>query len=127
MANKEYEIKQLSEKFYLDYSQLKFPEILHKEDRPYVVFVIKINDNTFVVPFRSNITHKQSYRFRNTNKQTNSNTGLDFSKAVIVNKEEYLGNRTNIDSAEYIELENKIKFIKQKFKVYINNYIKKVH
>ena len=26
--NREYEIKQLSEKFYLDYSQLKFPEIL---------------------------------------------------------------------------------------------------
>lgn len=28
MAYREYEIKQLSEKFYLDYSQLKFPEIL---------------------------------------------------------------------------------------------------
>ena len=124
MNNREYEIKQLSEEFYLDYSQVKFPEILHKEDRPYIVFVIKINDNTFAVPFRTNITHNQSYRFKNTNKQTNSHTGLDFSKAVIVNEERYLGKKTFIDDAEYIELENKIKFIIQKFTVYVNNYIK---
>ena len=124
MNNRKYEIKQLSEKFYLDYSQVKFPEILHKEDRPYIVFVIKINDNTFAVPFRTNITHNQSYRFKNTNKQTNSHTGLDFSKAVIVNEERYLGKKTFIDDAEYIELENKIKFIIQKFTVYVNNYIK---
>ena len=57
MVNKEYEIKQLSEKFYLDYDKLNFPEILHKGDRPYVVFVVKVNDNTFAVPFRTNITH----------------------------------------------------------------------
>ena len=45
----------------------------------------------------------------------------------MVNNEEYLGGRTIIDNSEYIELENKIKFIKQKFTVYINNYIKYVN
>ena len=69
MRDIEYKIKQLSEKFYSDYNQSEFPEILHKDDRPYLVFIVKINDNTFAVPFRTNITHNHGYKFKNTNKK----------------------------------------------------------
>lgn len=126
MKNKKYEIKYLTKEFYLHYDEANFPEILHKEDRPYFVFVIKIKNNTFAVPFRTNISHNQSYKFKNSNKATKSHTGLDFSKSVIVNEDKYIGTLTKIDSKEYVELENRVEFIIKKFTVYIKNYIKYV-
>jgi len=66
----------LENNFYNDYSNCT--EILKKSNRPYAVFLIKLNNLTFAVPVRSHITHKYSIK-------TIENKGLDFSKAVIIN------------------------------------------
>ena len=50
-------------------------------------------------------------------------TGIDFSKAVVVSKESYLGEETDINDKEYLELQEKTFFIISKFKKYVNDYI----
>ena len=84
-----YEIKLLSEQFYNDYNISNYPEMEDKQSRPFLVLLVKIDDNTFAIPFRTNIKHKYCYKFTNTNRSTNTYTALDYSKAVIVNDSKY--------------------------------------
>ena len=124
MDKRVYKISYLTKEFYSNFTEDKFPEILHKENRPYLVFIVKVENNTFAIPFRTNVTHQYSYRFKNTDKATDTSTGLDFSKAVIVNEKLYIGNDASIDKKEFIELENKVYFIIKKFSNYVKNYIR---
>ena len=124
MDKRVYKISYLTKEFYRNFTEDKFPEILHKENRPYLVFIVKVENNTFAIPFRTNVTHQYSYRFKNTDKATDTSTGLDFSKAVIVNENLYIGNDASIDKKEFIELENKVYFIIKKFSNYVKNYIR---
>ena len=124
MSDKIFKIKYLSEKFYLDYPIDKFPELELKGDRPYVIFVVKIKNHTFGIPFRTNIKHNYCYKFKKSGKKTDSVTGLDFSKAVVVDNEEYIGTDAVVDKLEFNELSSKIIFIKKKFENYFNNYLK---
>lgn len=50
---KKYEIKLLSKKFYEYYSSNDFKEILLKENRPYLILLIKIQKYDFAIPFRN--------------------------------------------------------------------------
>ena len=49
-------------------------------------------------------------------------TGIDFSKAVIVNNSEYIGDSAEMDNKEYVELNDRISFIISKFCTYIRGY-----
>lgn len=124
MANTAFTLNKLSAEFYRDYNSVDYPEIECKQDRPYMVLVVKIESNTFALPFRTNIKHNSCYKFQNTNRQTNSSTGIDFSKAVIVNDPKYIGEAITIDNKEYVELSNKYYFIINKFQTYLNGYIR---
>ncbi len=121
-----YELKCLSLDFFKQYDALNYPEIEHKPNRPYVVFLIKIKNNTFAIPFRTNVKHNACYKFKNSSRNTNSYTGLDYSKAVIVNNPRYIGNNAIIDHDEYIELSNKFHFIIKQFTNYVKKYRKYV-
>ncbi len=121
--NKVFTLNHLSEKFYIDYDSENHPEIEHKQARPYLVLLIRLDDNTFAIPFRTNIRHKYCYKFKNSSRPTDAVTGLDFTKAVIVNNSKYIGSSTTIDNKEFIELSNKYHFIIDKFKKYVDGYI----
>ena len=84
----------LENNFYKDYSNCS--EILKKTNRPYAIFLIKLNNLTFAVPVRSHITHKYSIK-------TIGNKGLDFSKAVVINDiQRYISKKhAYIDNHEY--------------------------
>lgn len=110
--------------FYADYPSNLFPEIENKPTRPYVVLIIDIQGNKYALPFRTHIRHKYCYKFKNSNRATDSATGIDFSKAVIVNDPKYIGDPTQIDNKEYVELANKFYFIISKFTNYLQGYIK---
>jgi len=104
----------LENNFYKDYSTCR--EILKKTNRPYAVFLIKLNNLTFAVPVRSYITHKYSIK-------TIGNKGLDFSKAVVINdRQKYISKKyAYIDNREYqIIMEQKWKITKK-----MEDYIKK--
>ena len=107
----------LENNFYKDYSTCR--EILKKTNRPYAVFLIKLNNLTFAVPVRSHITHKYSIK-------TIGNKGLDFSKAVVINDiQKYISKKyAYIDNREYqIIMEQKWKITK-KMEDYIKKYKK---
>lgn len=117
------ELRKLSEKFYHDYPHNAFPEMEAKAGRPYVVLLVKINNVQFAIPFRTNIRHAYCYKFKTSDRDTESATGIDFSKAVVIVKEAYLGEETDINDKEYLELQEKAFFIINKFKKYVDDYI----
>lgn len=124
---KKYQLRRLSERFYSKYNEIEYPEIERKNERPYVVVLVKINMNTFALPFRTNIKHNACYKFKCSGRKTNYMTGLDFSKAVVVNDEKYIGDRAFIDNKEFMELENRYYFIISKFKKYLSNYYRYIN
>ena len=46
---KKYEINYLSEDFFEKYDSKHFPEIEHKLNRPYLVLVLKVENNTYSI------------------------------------------------------------------------------
>ena len=56
-----------------------------KQNRPYIVFLVEIEDHTWAVPFRSHIRHGYAFFTDAENK-----CGIDYSKAVVVGKPEYI-------------------------------------
>ena len=120
--SKIYELNYLSDEFYLKYNQSTYPEIEHKKTRPYMVLLIKIDDNTFAIPFRTNVKHKYCYKFKHSGRESSAVTGLDFTKAVIVNKAKYIGHPATIDNKEFVELNNKYYFIISRFRNYLAGY-----
>lgn len=53
-----YEIRLLSNEFYTDFTLSMYPEMEDKQCRPFLVLIIKIEDNKFAIPFRTNVKHK---------------------------------------------------------------------
>ena len=121
-SKKLYELHYLSAEFYKKYNASDYPEIEHKAQRPYIVLLVKVDDNTFALPLRTNIKHNSCYKFRYSSRPTDSITGIDFSKAVIINEEKYIGEAAEIDNKEYVELNDRIAFIISKFSTYIKGY-----
>lgn len=120
--NRVYQLNYLTQEFYNKYSSADYPEIECKTTRPYMVLLIKIDNNNFAIPFRTNIRHKYCYKFKNSDRDSSSVTGLDYTKAVIVNDNSFIGDEATIDNKEYVELNNKYYFIISQFKKYISGY-----
>ncbi|MFI3167526.1 MAG: hypothetical protein R3Y32_05330 [Bacillota bacterium] len=121
--SKKFILCKLTQKFFSDYPKDQYPEFEEKIGRPYVVFVITIGGNKFGLPLRTNVRHGSCYKFKSTTRNTSSSTGIDFSKAVILNNPLYIGLETTIDNREYIELDGKIIHIMKKFEMYLNKYV----
>ena len=123
MKTKElFELHYLSQKFYEKYNAAVYPKIEHKPQRPYIMLLIKIDENTFALPLRTNIRHNSCYKFRHSSRPTESVTGIDFSKAVIINDKTYIDGIAEIDNKEYVELNDRIVFIMSKFRTYLKGY-----
>ena len=117
---KKFEIRLLSEKFYEKYSKSIFSEIMDKgENRPYLVLLVKIKNQTFGLPFRSNIKHKYAFMIKNSR---GLKEGIDFSKAVILQKDD-IGRNARLKSGNLKEVQKHIDLIIKMFKNYLNKYI----
>ena len=122
--NKRYKLNYLSKEFYIKYNSIDYPEIENKESRPYMVMLIKIDNNTFAVPFRTNVKHSNCYKFKTSTRPTDTVTGLDYTKAVIVNDDTYIGPTARINDKEYVELDRNFHLIAKAFTAYVKGYIK---
>lgn len=110
------EFRLLTREFYLKYFDCK--EILKKENRPYFVYLLKIEDLIFAIPIRHNIKHNYAIK-------TIGNQGLDFSKTVVLKDESFLSDFiVKIDKEEYIILSEKKALIKKGLERYIKLYKK---
>ena len=121
---RKYSIKYLSDSFKNIYPETEYSEFEQKINRQYVVLLLRIDDHTFAIPFRTNMNHKYGYKFINSGRDTNTCTGLDFTKVVLVDDEKLLGDDAIIDNKEYLELSQKHYFIRKKFIRYYDNYKK---
>ena len=123
-AKFDYEIYTLSDVFYDTYSKEQYPEILNKEDRPYSCLLIETVWNFFIcIPFRTDIRHRQAYKFKNTKRSGFHQSGLDYSKIIIIKDSRYLGEKAIIDQDEFNETRKNIKFIVDDAMMYLNTYI----
>lgn len=111
----------LSQNFYNDYPISSYPEIEQKITRPYIQVVIDINGIIFAIPMRSNINHPYALLTDKINR-----CGLDFSKTVIITKDEYIDKTKTpyIRPNEFNALRGKEYKIKQKLLKYIQKYKK---
>lgn len=122
-TKKTYRLNYLTAEFYQKYNSADYPEIENKDGRPYMVVLIKIENNTFAVPFRTNVTHNNCYKFKHSTRDTAAGTGLDYTKAVVVNDSKYIGDDARINDMEYTELSQNAVFIIKQFKKFVSDYI----
>ena len=115
------EFRYLSSKFYADYPSNKYPELMHKEKRPYTQTIVALGNLKFAVPLRSNIPHDGNVLW--TNKSCRC--GLDFTKAVLILDEDYIGDtQVQIRQDEYKKLLGKEHIVQQKMAKCIEDYKK---
>ena len=121
----DYQILNLTTKFYNDYPEATYPEIARKDARPYNCLLIESKNGYFIcIPFRSHITHRNAFRFRNSNRSRLMNSGLDYSKVVIIKNTEYLSSTDAIvDQDEHNETAMNIGTITAGIEAYIDEYI----
>ena len=120
------EIYKLSSNFYTDYPEAQYPELMQKDNRPYTCLLIETKDEYFIcVPFRSNITHKDAFLFKNTQRSNSSPSGLDYRKAVIIKDMKYIDSSIPavVDSDEYVATIVNIERIVSEVNEYVDKYI----
>lgn len=121
----DYQILHLTAKFYADYPNPPYKEILKKESRPYNCLLIQSHYGYFIcIPYRSHIKHKYAFKFKNSTRSKQTHSGLDYSKIVIITKNEYIGkNDAIIDQDEFKETRDNIEYIKNDVQNYIDDYV----
>jgi len=130
------EIYSLSPQFYIDYPHAQYPEIAVKNGRPYSCLLIEYMDDLFIcIPFRSHVRHKYAYHFKTSVRSKQWQSGLDYSKAVLIKNNAYLDTSTPavVDQDEYKEAMLNLPRITQEIFAYISDYkddlngVKKLH
>lgn len=111
----------LNSNFYNKY--LDKEEILKKQNRPYVIFVVNINNIDWAIPFRSNIRHKYAYMTDKTN-----NNGIDFTKAVVIDINNDIDSQNvQIRQVEFNKIKGKEHVIKNDFQNFLKRFEKAIN
>ncbi len=119
------DIYNLSAQFYTDYPTDQYPEIAVKAARPYSCLRIELMDDLYVcVPFRSHVHHKYAYHFKHSKRSQKDSSGLDYTKAVLIQDEHYLDTTTPaiIDQDEYKETMQNLPRIIQDVRNFVGDY-----
>ncbi len=111
----------LSEEFYNAYPETDYPEMEQKRNRPYIQVYIEIKGVQYAIPLRSDIRHPHVLWTDKAN-----HCGVDFSKAVVINKESYIDitAEPHLRQNEFDALRGKDYKIKTKMEQYIERYKK---
>lgn len=108
----------LTKEFLDKYSNIENTQIEIKEYRPHMLIKETINNQnlTFAVPLRSNITHKNAFMLY-------GKSGVDYSKAVVVNPNKDLKkDYPIIRDKEYKKIEKNFYKILGGFRKFIHHY-----
>ena len=119
------EIHNLSSNFYMDYPSAEYPEISRKKGRPYSCLLIEYVDGLIIcIPFRSHVRHKYAYHFRHSERAKRCQSGLDYTKTVLIKDNRYLDIATAavVDQDEYKETIQNLPRIVKDITDYIEDY-----
>lgn len=121
----DFQILKLTKDFYKCYDKENFPEILLKSGRSYNCLLIQSHYGYFIcIPYRSEINHSFAFKFKNTKRSKKHNSGLDYTKIIIVNNPEYISSKSSIiDKDEYMKTKKFINVIKNEAISYIDDYV----
>lgn len=124
----DYQVLNLTTKFYDDYPDPPYGEIVRKDARPYNCLLIQSHYDYFIcIPYRSNVTHKYGYKFKYSARSRRTNSGLDYTKIIIIKNLNYIGaSDAIVDTDEYRETRYNIKYIKNDSQIYIDDYIEHI-
>jgi hypothetical protein len=117
----------LTRDFYTKVKVNNWTEILHKDDRPYAIVIVKIDGKQFAIPLRHNISRNEHSHYFPTIEAPNEQgelqqCGLDYTKAVIIQSNEIWKN-AQINSNEFKALKGKDLVISNQFKLFVKEYI----
>lgn len=121
----DFQILKLTKDFYNYYDKNIFPEILLKSGRSYNCLLIQSRYGYFIcIPYRSEINHPFAFKFKNTKRSKKHNSGLDYTKIIIIDNPEYITSKSSIiDKDEYMKTKRFIKTIKDEAISYIDDYV----
>ncbi len=124
MTEYKYRISRLTNKFYLDHPDPPYREILKKHNRPYNCLLIQAHSDSFIcIPYRTEIHHDYAYKFSSSIRSKKHNSGLDYTKIIIVSNTDYICSDTVlIDKEEYIETVRNIDRILSEASRYVMDY-----
>ena len=121
----DYQILKLTKKFYDTHKAEQYPELLLKNSRSYNCLFIDLYDDYYIcVPYRTDIRHKNAYKFTHSRRSRQHQSGLDYTKIVIAKDSAFLGTESSvIDDDEYKEtVENMERIVSEVIK-FINAYL----
>ena len=121
----DYQVMHLSNLFYSDYPNPPYGEILTKNKRSYNCLLIQSHYGYFIcIPYRSQISHKYAFMFRKSVRSRTHKSGLDYTKIVIITKNDYLDDSIAlVDQDEYNETRNNINIIQKEAMEFVDEYV----
>lgn len=125
LPENDYQILRLTDSFYKRYPNPPYREMLKKQKRAYNCLLFQTHYDYFIcIPYRSEISHSFSYLFRKSIRSKQHNSGLDYTKILIINKTEYLDSKDAIiDKDEYVETIKNFDKIKREALKYVEDYV----
>ena len=120
------QILKLTNDFYMAYPNPPYREILKKSGRSYNCLLFQTHYGYFIcIPYRTEIQHSYAYKFQSSVRSQHHQSGLDYSKMVIIQNLDYVGTVDAIvDRDEYNETMINIKRIKTEALAFLESYIK---
>lgn len=91
LPENDYQILKLTTRFYEEHPDPPYHEILKKNQRAYNCLLFQSHYDYYIcVPYRSEISHPYSFKFKKTQRSKSHRSGLDYTKIVIITKSEYI-------------------------------------
>lgn len=123
MSKQDYiQLRTLTDQFYADNKGLQ--EALDGSNdgkvRGYGIVVIDLNGLMFGIPLRSHLNHKFGFV---SERSEGVKKGLDYTKALLIQKEEYVSRAYKIPAPEFIHINDNKEKIQEDFNKFVNRYI----
>ncbi|MBQ7954200.1 MAG: hypothetical protein IJ282_00465 [Lachnospiraceae bacterium] len=125
LIESDFQILRLTDAFYATYPNPPYVEILKKRKRAYNCILFQTHYGYFIcIPYRTEITHKYAYHFKNSARSRVHKSGLDYTKIVIIGNKEYIDNENAlVDRDEYNETVIQLKRIKREALEFVEDYV----
>ena len=125
LPENDYQILKLTDDFYNTYPNPPYIEILKKKQRAYNCILFQTHYGYFIcVPYRTEISHKYAYHFKNSARSITHKSGLDYTKIVLITDTRFIDTQDAlIDKDEYNETMVNLEKIKAEALAFVEEYV----
>ena len=125
LPENDYQILKLTDDFYNTYPNPPYIEIFKKKQRAYNCILFQTHYGYFIcVPYRTEISHKYAYHFKNSARSIMHKSGLDYTKIVLITDTRFIDTQDAlIDKDEYNETMVNLEKIKAEALAFVEEYV----